>query len=287
MLTEQGRTPFIASIPRLVSGLATALAAVAIMAPVADAGGGKPERREGRQRREGRARENVEPAPCADRTFAKVFSAWHDNALYTLAGGGDFETQAAGWTLRARRRSRPTARRSCSAPALGASSLELAAGASRSALRSASSAGSRASASWHARSSADQGAVRVQVLYANGGRRSRAAGPAGRRVGADAQALARTGALPRSPPRPRPRFSCASPGPRAPCGSTTSTSTRASAASRGSPNVNCAGGEAAYRCGCVSSMSTLLMACVAERTSELPNFHGARRRAASWEECTR
>src|SRR3954463_7308749 len=36
---------------------------------------------------------------CPDRTFANVFAAFHDTALYTLAPDGDFEAGAAGWTL--------------------------------------------------------------------------------------------------------------------------------------------------------------------------------------------
>jgi hypothetical protein len=38
-------------------------------------------------------------ATCAPRPFATVFGAWGDNALYTLAPGGDFESGAGGWTL--------------------------------------------------------------------------------------------------------------------------------------------------------------------------------------------
>jgi hypothetical protein len=36
---------------------------------------------------------------CPARPFSPVFAAWGDNALYTLAPGGNFETGAAGWTL--------------------------------------------------------------------------------------------------------------------------------------------------------------------------------------------
>ena len=39
-------------------------------------------------------------AACPDRPFSKVFSAWNDSALYTLAPNGDFEAGAAGWTLK-------------------------------------------------------------------------------------------------------------------------------------------------------------------------------------------
>jgi hypothetical protein len=68
-------------------------------------------------------------APCADRVLSRVFTPWHDRALYTLAPGGDFETQAEGWTLEG-----PAAIAADSSPfllgeALGVGSLELPAGA--------------------------------------------------------------------------------------------------------------------------------------------------------------
>jgi len=69
-------------------------------------------------------------AACDPRVFSAVFEPWHDRALYTPAPGGDFETQAEGWTLEG-----PAAIAADSSPfllgaALGAGSLELAAGAS-------------------------------------------------------------------------------------------------------------------------------------------------------------
>ena len=69
-------------------------------------------------------------AACPDRVFAKVFSAFNDNALYTLAPDGDFEAGAAGWSL-----SDGATVAGESSPiqlgaALGAKSLSLAAGAS-------------------------------------------------------------------------------------------------------------------------------------------------------------
>jgi hypothetical protein len=39
------------------------------------------------------------PGPCAPRSFSTIFSAFGDNALYTLAPDGGFEAGAAGWTL--------------------------------------------------------------------------------------------------------------------------------------------------------------------------------------------
>lgn len=67
--------------------------------------------------------------PCAPREFARVFAPWNDRRLYTLAPGGDFETAAEGWTLDG-----PAVLAADSSPfqlgaALGASSLELPAGA--------------------------------------------------------------------------------------------------------------------------------------------------------------
>lgn len=67
--------------------------------------------------------------PCEERVFSRVFKPWHDRALYTLAPGGDFETQAEGWTLE-----EPAVMAVDSSPfllgtALGSGSLELPAGA--------------------------------------------------------------------------------------------------------------------------------------------------------------
>jgi hypothetical protein len=174
--------------PRLASGIATAIAAIAVMAPVADATGDKPEKAAkvdnatkverarnvettGKVENEAGAVAPQKPAatsPCEDRTFAKVFSAWHDNALYTLAGGGDFETQAADWTLEGPASIAADSSPFLLGPALGASSLELAAGAVAVSPPICVERGFK-SFRFVARSvSADQGAVRVEVLYANG-----------------------------------------------------------------------------------------------------------------------
>jgi hypothetical protein len=61
---------------RLARGLAAAVVTLAVSAPAAQAAD-----------------------TCQARTFAPVFAAWGDNALYTLAPGGDFASGAAGWTL--------------------------------------------------------------------------------------------------------------------------------------------------------------------------------------------
>ena len=171
---------------RLAGCLATATAALALMAPIAHAGDTKPEKAEKVDKVDkvdkvekvdaepgSRApKKKAAGVPCADRTFAKVFSAWRDKALYTLAGGGDFETQAAGWTLAG-----PASIAADSPPfllgaTLGVSSLELAAGASAVSPPICVTRGFR-SFRFAARSvSADQGALRVQVLYANGKEKS-------------------------------------------------------------------------------------------------------------------
>jgi hypothetical protein len=70
----------------------------------------------------------VTKARCEARTFARVFKPWNDGRLYTQAPGGDFETAAEGWTLA------DATVVADSSPfllgaALGASSLELPAGA--------------------------------------------------------------------------------------------------------------------------------------------------------------
>jgi hypothetical protein len=96
-----------------------------VAAPAASAAAGPPEH----------AKDRAKSAPakpaaaCEERVFSRVFGPWHDRALYTLAPGGDFETQAEGWTLEG-----PAAIAADSAPfllgaALGAGSLELPAGA--------------------------------------------------------------------------------------------------------------------------------------------------------------
>ena len=70
----------------------------------------------------------VTKAPCAERTFARVFKPWNDRRLYTLAPGGDFETAAEGWTLENATVAADSSPFLLGA-VLGASSLELPAGA--------------------------------------------------------------------------------------------------------------------------------------------------------------
>jgi hypothetical protein len=45
------------------------------------------------------ARASADPAACVTPAFGQVFLPWNDDAPYTLAPGGSFETGGAGWTL--------------------------------------------------------------------------------------------------------------------------------------------------------------------------------------------
>lgn len=126
---------------RLGRILLVAAFAFAVVAPAASAGGTdaetpeveKPEvvKPEVETPAEEKAADEkrVASAPCEERVFSRVFKPWHDRALYTLAPGGDFETQAEGWTVAG-----PAALAADSSPfqlgaAVGAGSLELQAGA--------------------------------------------------------------------------------------------------------------------------------------------------------------
>jgi hypothetical protein len=103
---------------------------------------------------------------CEERELARVFAPWHDRRLYTLAPGGDFETQAEGWTLEG-----PAAVVADSSPfllgeALGVGALELGAGGSAVSPPICVERGFP-SFRFLARS-ADEGALKVQVLYDRG-----------------------------------------------------------------------------------------------------------------------
>jgi hypothetical protein len=180
-LIEKGTDPILHLDPaRLASCLAVVTAAIALMAPVADAADKKAEKvknaeKVGTVEIEGGSlapEKSADAAPCADRTFAKVFSAWHDNALYTLAGGGDFETQADGWTLEGAASIAADSPPFLLGTELGVSSLELAAGGTAVSPPICVARGFK-SFRFAARSvSADRGALRVQVLYASGKKKS-------------------------------------------------------------------------------------------------------------------
>ncbi len=164
---------------KLAGCLAAATTAVAFMAPIAHAGDNTPENAEraekAKQVATDEARRGAEApviAGCPDRTFAKVFRPWHDRALYTLAGGGDFENEAAGWTLAG-----PATLALDSSPfllgdTLGTSSLELPAGASAVSPPICVARGFKSFRLVARSVGADQGIVRVKVLYANGKEKS-------------------------------------------------------------------------------------------------------------------
>jgi hypothetical protein len=103
---------------------------------------------------------------CADRVFSKVFSAFNDRALYTLAGDGGFETGAAGWERGVGASVGEESSSILLGDALGATSLELAPGAT--ATTPAICVAKGYPSFGFATRSAERGVLRVQVLYANG-----------------------------------------------------------------------------------------------------------------------
>jgi hypothetical protein len=99
--------------PRLTSlSLAVVLGALAVAAPASA------------------AKKKPDAAPCPDRTFSRVFSAFHDRSLYTPAPDGDFEAGAVGWSLTGGASVVDESSSILLGDALGGRSLELADGAS-------------------------------------------------------------------------------------------------------------------------------------------------------------
>jgi hypothetical protein len=166
--------------------LALALAALAVAAPTASAGDAvdrapNPDDRaadagdrtaNGEEAPEAGTPEVTEDKPaggaCEDRVFSRVFKPWHDRALYTLAPGGDFETQAEGWTL-----SGPATIAAESAPfllgpALGLGSLELAAGATALSPQICVKRGFPTFRFVARSAGAEDSVLRVDVVYASG-----------------------------------------------------------------------------------------------------------------------
>jgi hypothetical protein len=117
---------------------------------------------------------------CPDRAFSKVFKAYRDRALYTLAG--DFEDDAAGWELSDGASVAEESSSILLGDALGTKSLALADGASAVSPAICVAKGFP-SFRFVARG---EGAVRVDVLYANG-----KAKKAGRVKGGDAWHVSR------------------------------------------------------------------------------------------------
>jgi hypothetical protein len=110
----------------------------------------------------------VKPAGsgCAERVFSKVFRAFHDRGLYTLAPDGGFEAGAEGWELGDGATVVDESSSILLGDALGAKSLELAPGAS--ATTPAICVAKGFPSFRFATRSADRGVLRVQVLYASG-----------------------------------------------------------------------------------------------------------------------
>jgi hypothetical protein len=102
-----------------------AVASMVVAAPAASAD--RPEGAGAKKERSDRE-DVVIKEPCAERSVARVFKPWNDRRLYTLAPGGDFETAAEGWTLEGATVAADSSPFLLGA-ALGASSLELPAGA--------------------------------------------------------------------------------------------------------------------------------------------------------------
>jgi hypothetical protein len=108
---------------------------------------------------------------CPDQVFAKVFSAFHDRALYTLAPDGDFEAGASGWELGDGASAVGESSSILLGSSLGATSLELADGASAV---SPAICVERGFPSFRF-ATRGEGRVRVEVLYGNG-RKAKKAG---------------------------------------------------------------------------------------------------------------
>ena len=159
--------------PRPVAFAVAALASLFVAAPAL---GKKPEGEA--PKAESRATNNIKDekagtkaapvvgSPCADRVFSRVFSAFNDRALYTLAPDGDFEAGAAGWELGDGAALAGESSSIQLGAALGANSLELADGASAVSPEICVERGFPAFR--FVTRSADRGVLRVEVLYRDG-----------------------------------------------------------------------------------------------------------------------
>jgi hypothetical protein len=141
-------------------------------AEVLDRPGEAAESEEADAEKPSKAKKQRATEPCAERDFARVFKPWHDKRLYTLAPGGDFETLAEGWTLEGGAAPAADSSPFLLGSALGASSLELPAGATALSPPICVERGFP-SFRFVARSvSEERAAVKVQVLYADGRRKA-------------------------------------------------------------------------------------------------------------------
>ena len=114
----------------------------------------------------------VAKTPCEERVFARVFKPWHDRKLYTLAPGGDFETLAEGWTLDGGAALAAESSPFLLGPALGASALELPAGASALSPPICVERGFPNFRFVAKSVSTERASVKVQVVYADGRRKA-------------------------------------------------------------------------------------------------------------------
>jgi hypothetical protein len=171
MSTDLGWTRMLSlHLPRLGLALAVAIASLVVAAPASGRpdGAGDPGAGTKKAGKKPSGRKDViRKAPCEERTFARVFKPWHDRRLYTLAPGGDFETQAEGWTLEG---ASPAADSSpfVLGAALGASSLELPAGATALSPPVCVERGFPSFRLAARTVSAEQAVVKVGVVYADG-----------------------------------------------------------------------------------------------------------------------
>lgn len=119
---------------------------------------------------------NAAPAAgsaCSERVFSRVFAAFHDRSLYTLAPDGDFEAGAAGWELGDGAVVVDDSSSILLGAALGARSLELADGASAVSPEICVRHGFPSFR--FVKRSPDGGVLRVEVLYRDG-KKSKKAG---------------------------------------------------------------------------------------------------------------
>jgi hypothetical protein len=107
---------------------------------------------------------------CPERAFSKVFSAFGDNALYTLAPDGDIEAGASGWELGDGAWVVAESSSIQLSDALGVQSLELAVGASATTPEICVERGFPSFRFVRRGVSNARSAVRVQVLYGGGAR---------------------------------------------------------------------------------------------------------------------
>lgn len=133
------------------------------------AAGAEPEEEAERADKPEKADDQPVPStePCAGAVFARVFKPWRDRRLYTLAPGGDFEALAEGWTLEGATLAADSSPFLLGA-ALGASSLELPAGATAVSAPICVRRGMPSFRFFAWSVGGEQAVVKVQILYPSG-----------------------------------------------------------------------------------------------------------------------